>query len=313
MVPRLAEIFDEPFANPAGIPNFLVSELARREVTVALSGAGGDELFGGYNRYTYGARLLGSLTRIPRVARRLGAAAIGSVSPDTWGRLYTLTAPALPRPLRHRLPGTKLSKLGVLLHEPTPVAMYRSLLSAWPEPERVVVGGNERPGPLDSVLADGPPHAGWLDRFMLADQLTYLPDDQLAMVDRASMAASLEVRVPFLEPRIVEFAWRLAPRLKTRNGTGKWLLRQILYRRVPRELVDRPKMGLSVPIDDWLRGPLRAWADDLLAPGRLEREGVLRAAPIRAAWDAFQAGRDRTGLSLWAAIVFQAWHERWLS
>ncbi|MGH7263537.1 MAG: asparagine synthetase B family protein, partial [Candidatus Rokuibacteriota bacterium] len=312
VVPRLAEIFDEPFASPSAIPNLLVSELARRHVTVALSGAGGDELFGGYNRYTYGAELLGRLTRVPRVARRFSAAAIGSLRPETWNRLYGVAAPVLPRSLRHRLPGIKLAKLGLLLDEPTPMAMYRSLVSAWPEPERLVVAGRERPGLLARALANGPRGAHWLDRLMLADQLTYLPDDQLAMVDRASMAVSLEVRVPFLERPMIEFAWRLPARLKARNGQGKWLLRQMLYRRVPRELVDRPKMGLSVPIEAWLRGPLRGWADALLDPDRLERQGILRAGPIRDAWTAFQAGRAHTALPLWTAIVFQAWAERWL-
>jgi len=312
VVPRLAEIFDEPFASPSAIPNLLVSRLARREVTVALSGAGGDELFAGYNRYTYGARLLGSLNRVPRAARRLSAAAIGSIRPGTWDRLYGVAAPALPRPLRHRLAGTKLSKLGMLLDEPTPSAMYRSLVSAWLEPEQLVTAGREHGGLLERVLDGGLPDGDWLDRVILADQLTYLPDDQLAMVDRASMAVSLEVRVPILEPPVVEFAWRLPHRLKIRNGSGKWLLRHILYRRVPRALVDRPKMGLSVPIDEWLRGPLRAWADDLLDPTRLQQDGILRAAPIRAAWDAFQAGHH-TALPLWTALIFQAWKEHWLS
>jgi len=172
--------------------------------------------------------------------------------------------------------------------------------------------GNERPGRLEEALARDLGDGGWLGRILLADQLTYLADDQLAKIDRVSMAVSLEARVPLVDHRVVEFSWQLPRSMLRRNGESKWLLRQILYGLVPRELVDRPKMGLSIPIDRWLRGPLRTWADDLLARDRLEREGILNATPIRTAWDAFQNGRG-SGLAIWSVIVFQAWKERWLT
>ena len=189
--------------------------------------------------------------------------------------------------------------------------MYRSLLSAWQQPETIV---RDVVATVDAEPADPerPGTARLLDRMMLADQLMYLPDDLLAKVDRASMAVSLEVRAPLLDHRVVELSWRLPPSLKLRGRVGKWALRQILYRRLPRLLVDRPKMGFSVPIDGWLRGPLRQWADDFLAPDALAEGGLLDPAPIRRAWDDLQSGGWRhTGTALWAVVMFQAWKERW--
>lgn len=311
IVPRLADIFDEPFASSSAIPNFLVSELARRDVTVALSGTGGDEVFVGYNRYTYGEQFLKSAGRVPRSMRKLAAAGIQSVSSDAWDRMYGVARSLLPGHFQQAHAGGKIHKLGEMLDQDSPLSMYRSLVSSWRDPGSLVVGGREKPGRLEAVLSNGFSDAGWLERIMLADQLTYLADDQLAKIDRVSMAVSLEVRVPILDHRLVEFSWRLPRSLKRRDGTGKWLLRQILFRHVPRSLVERPKMGLSVPIDQWLRGPLRTWADELLAPERLEREGILRSAPIRAAWDDFQRGNPNA-LGIWTVIMFQAWKERWL-
>jgi asparagine synthase (glutamine-hydrolysing) len=189
--------------------------------------------------------------------------------------------------------------------------MYRSLLSAWQDPDALVVSGREPAGAEERVFANGG-GLGWIERMMLTDQLEYLPDDLLAKVDRVSMAVSLEVRVPLLDHRVVELAWRLPLRFKVRDGETKWLLRRILHRHVPAELVERPKMGFSVPIDRWLRGPLRSWGEDLLAPGRLRAAGALRVEPVRRAWERFQAGRSPAGPGLWAVLLFQAWHERWM-
>jgi asparagine synthase (glutamine-hydrolysing) len=188
--------------------------------------------------------------------------------------------------------------------------MYRSLLSAWQNPDTLVDAPREEDDENEQILDRQDP-TDLLDRMMLADQTVYLPDDLLAKIDRASMALSLEVRAPLLDHRIVEFSWRVPHRLKLRGTTGKWILRQLLYRRVPRQIVDRPKMGFSVPIDRWLRGPLRTWAGGLLAEDRIRRSGLLDPGPIVGAWRDLQEGRRQTGAALWAVIMFQAWRERW--
>ncbi|HEX6967164.1 MAG TPA: asparagine synthase (glutamine-hydrolyzing) [Gemmatimonadaceae bacterium] len=312
VVPRLAEIFDEPHADTSQIPAYLICAVARRAVTVALSGDGGDEVYGGYNRYTFGERMLQRVGRVPRPVRRSVAAGIGALSPASWDRAHRAVAPMLPSTLRHRLPGEKLHKMARVMSSDSVPHMYRSLISAWPEPEQVVRGRRGAPDAVEHML-ERRDLSRLLDRMMLSDQLTYLPDDQLAKVDRVSMAVSLEARVPLVDHRLVEFSWRLPASMKTRNGQGKWLLRQVLYRLVPREIVDRPKMGLSVPLDQWLRGPLREWAEALLSAERLEREGVLHAAPIRRAWSELLSGRSEVALGLWAVLMFQAWHERWVA
>jgi asparagine synthase (glutamine-hydrolysing) len=308
VIPRLPDMFDEPHADPSQVPTYLVCALARREVTVALSGDGGDELFAGYNRYAWGGRVLGWAERLPAGVRHLLAAGIAQVAPRDWDRLHAAASGILPQALRQRLPGDKLVKIGHVLDASGTPAMYRSLLSAWQQPERLVRGATESP---DGVLeALGDTRLPLLDRMMLCDQMTYLPDDLLTKVDRASMAVSLEARVPLLDHRVVEFSWTLPRRLKTRASQGKWILRQVLHRHVPRELVDRPKTGFSVPVDAWLRGPLKDWASDLLAPDRLARGGVLDADVVSREWQAYSAGRG-SGPGMWAVLMFQAWHERW--
>ncbi|HTR22002.1 MAG TPA: asparagine synthase (glutamine-hydrolyzing) [Gemmatimonadales bacterium] len=312
VVPRLPEMFDEPFADPSQIPTFLVCQLARRDVTVALSGDGGDELFSGYNRYSHGPRIIGQALRIPRPARRLLATAIQAVSANRWDRLYGALESVLPGGAQVRLAGTKVSKIGRLFAAEGAPQMYRSLMSAWEQPADLVTDGVEGSGVLDRVLAARAP-TGLLERMMLADQIGYLSDDLLAKVDRASMAVSLEARVPILDHRVVEFSWRLPRAWKLCDGVGKWLLRQVLYRYIPRDLVDRPKVGFSVPIDTWLLGPLRSWAEDLLAPERLGVEGVLRPEPITRAWRRFQGGDGSLALGLWAVLMLQAWQRRWVA
>ncbi len=310
VIPRLPEIFDEPLADPSQLPTFLVSQLARQHVTVALSGDGGDELFAGYNRYLYGARVLSGVNRLPRGVRRLVAAGIGSVPQPTWDRLHRVTTALLPGVANQHLPGERMHKLGNLMRAASVGDMYRALLSAWQQPDSLLVDRGAIEDPNRRILDGGQP-AHLLDRMMLADQLTYLPDDLLAKVDRASMAVSLEVRTPLLDHRVVEFSWRLAHSLKVRGGLGKWALRQVLYRRLPRHLVDRPKMGFSVPIDRWLRGPLRKWAESLLSHDELGRSGLLEPAPIIGAWRELREGRRPAGPALWAVIMFQAWRARW--
>jgi len=307
LIPRLPEIFDEPLADPSQLPTLLVSDLARRHVTVALCGDGGDELFGGYNRYVYGTRVLPRVDRIPKAIRERVAAGISTVSPVAWDRLGRV-ASFLPGTPGQRV-GERVHKLGHLMGAGSMAGMYRSLLSAWQQPETIVAdaGANED----DAIAFGGSDRAAILDRMMLSDQLTYLPDDLLAKVDRASMSVSLEVRAPLLDHRIVEFSWRLPHWFKVRGSIGKWILRQVLYRRVPKRLIDRPKMGFSVPIDRWLRGPLRTWADSLLSHEALRRDDLIDPEPVTRAWIDLQEGRCHNGTALWAILMFQAWRTRW--
>jgi asparagine synthase (glutamine-hydrolysing) len=308
LIPRLPEIFDEPLADPSQLPTLLVSQLARRHVTVALCGDGGDELFGGYNRYVYGTRVLPRVNRVPRGVRHGVAAGIGTVPATAWDRLHRCAAAVAPRMPNQRL-GERIHKLGTLMNADSVGGMYRSLLSAWQRPEELVADCCAAEDENERILnGSEPPEL--LDRMMLADQMTYLPDDLLAKMDRASMAVSLEVRAPLLDHRVVEFSWRLPPSFKLRGTFGKWLLRQVLYRRVPKDLVERPKMGFSVPIDRWLRGPLAKWADDLLSRDALEDSGLAPAAIVRA-WRDLRDGRRPAGAALWAVIMFQAWRTRW--
>lgn len=309
VIPRLAEMFDEPLADPSQIPTFLVCELARREVTVALTGDGGDELFGGYNRYIQGERLIAGFQRWPNLLRRFSASGLTSVSPQAWNRMRDTLKPVFPAAGRTRLLGEKMHKLGNLLRAESTQSMYRSLLSAWQDPEDLVVGSGA-PGSPDSAPYSETQLA-LMERMMLADQTSYLPDDLLAKVDRASMAVSLEARVPILDHRVVELSWRLPRKFKVRAGRGKWILREILYKHVPRALVDREKMGFSVPLAKWLAGPLRNWAGDLLLSG--EREGLLRSMVVRKEWDRFLAGDSTNSAGVWAVVMFRAWQDRWLT
>jgi asparagine synthase (glutamine-hydrolysing) len=310
VVPKLAQMYDEPLADPSHIPTYLVSELARRQVTVALTGDGGDELFGGYNRYTVGTRILPDAASLPGPLRRVLSRGVGAVSPEAWDRLARGVGSVIPGVGDIRLPGTKMAKLSRLLGGDDVAAMYRTLVSFWDDPCRFVIGGVERPGDFERIMGSDTP-SGLLDRMMLTDQRTYLADDLLAKVDRASMAVSLEARVPLLDHRVVEFAWRVPSGWKIRDGKGKWLLRQVLYRHVPEALVDRPKMGFSVPIETWLRGPLKGWGNDLLSSGRGRTHLDLDA--VQRAWNGFLSGRSGDGMGMWAILQYRAWEEAWLS
>jgi asparagine synthase (glutamine-hydrolysing) len=206
----------------------------------------------------------------------------------------------------------RLQKIGSFMTNASVAEMYRSLVSAWQDPDALVIGGASTVGLLEELI-ESPAPVRLVDRMMLADQVTYMVDDQLAKVDRVSMAVSMEVRVPFVDHRLVEYAWRLPAGLKIRNGQGKWPLRRILQRYVPKHIVERPKMGFSVPIDEWLRGPLRGWVEELIAPERLAREGLLEPTVVRREWDALLGGHRRGALGLWAVLMLQAWRERWSS
>jgi asparagine synthase (glutamine-hydrolysing) len=288
----------------------LVSQLTRRHVTVALSGDGGDELFGGYDRYSQAYPLWQRARRIPLAARR----ALGSIArmlpPRLYDSLLGPTAAMLGVPEYRGVLGNKVHKLAGILGEESPEGMYRRLTSHWTDPTRVVRLTHE-PDTVLSDPADWPSLVDFRHRMMALDMVSYLPNDILTKVDRASMAVGLEARVPLLDHRVAEFAWRVPISLNFRDGKGKWLLRQVLHRYVPQELVERPKMGFGIPIGAWLRGPLRQWADALLDEGRLRRETYLNPSPIRRAWLEHLAGRGNWQYLLWDVLMFQAWLERW--
>ncbi|WP_301101371.1 asparagine synthase (glutamine-hydrolyzing) [Propionivibrio sp.] len=305
VIPKLPTIYDEPFSDSSQIPTYLVAQLARERVTVALSGDGGDELFGGYSRYFLAARLWGKIELMPHALRRAVAHVIFSLSPQAWDNIYRLAAPFIPKAHRWPAPGDKLHKGATLLDAASGMGLYRGLVSHW-EPSDVVLGAAEPETPLSGR----PPSLPSLtEQMMLLDALNYLPNDILVKVDRAAMAVSLESRVPLIDHRIFEFAWRLPMHYKVRGGTGKWLLRQVLYKHVPAALVDRPKMGFGVPIDSWLRGPLREWAEELLGEERLRREGYFQPAPIRRKWKEHLSGQRNWQYHLWDVLMYQAWLE----
>ena len=301
LVPELPRIYDEPFGDSSQIPTALLSRFTRQSVTVALSGDGGDELFCGYNRYLISRRLWDGMARIPRPVRALMGSAIGSVAPSTWDRMTGLPlVPDIP------MLGAKAHKLGAMLRTPLALAdIYRGASEEWMG-EPPVRGGADAAHALLPTQAPTPE-----EQMMHWDMRGYLPDDILVKVDRASMAASLETRVPFLDHRVVEQAWRTPLEFKKQGMTGKWMLRQILYRHVPRALIERPKAGFAVPIGAWLRGPLRDWAQSLLSPAALARQPVLDAPAIRRRLAQHLAGsHDWTG-SLWGVLMFQAWAAEW--
>jgi asparagine synthase (glutamine-hydrolysing) len=306
VIPQLPAIYDEPFADSSQIPTFLVSQLARSHVTVTLSGDGGDELFCGYVRYFWGRRIWNRIGRLPYRLRALAADALRTLSPASWNTLFAGVNRVMASTAVGELTGDRVHKLASVLAVPTPDALYHGLVSHWPRPESIVYGSHE----AATALTDQTQWAGLADftqRMMYLDAVTYLPDDILVKVDRASMAVSLEARVPLLDHRVVEFAWRVPLSRKSRNEQGKWLLRQVLYRYVPQALIDRPKMGFGVPIDSWLRGPLRAWAEELLGEHRLREQGYLDPAPIRAKWAEHLSGSRNWQYWLWDILMFQAW------
>lgn len=310
VIPRLPLMYDEPFGDSSGIPTHLVARLARQQVTVALSGDGGDELFGGYNRYFWGRSIWRRIGPLPIGLRRVIGRAVTLLSPERWDRLVGIIRAALPRNLQMFALGDKLHKLARVIDVGSPDELYRRLVSQYHDPVSLVVGTGEK-----NIWADAQVltlrRQDFSERMMFHDLVGYLTDDILTKVDRAAMAVSLETRVPMLDHHVVEFAWQLPLSMKIRNeGEGKWLLRRVLDRYVPRELIDRPKMGFSIPLDSWLRGPLRDWAESLLDARRLEQEGYFHPGPIRQRWAEHLSGTRNWQYALWNVLMFQAWNER---
>lgn len=308
VIPHLHTMYCEPFSDSSQIPTFLVSQMAREHVTVALSGDGGDELFGGYNRYLSARKVWSQMQRLPRFSRQAAAGMLRSLSPSAWDRVFDLAKPLLPRDLHLATPGDKAQKLADVLSATDSQSFFHQLTSHWKDPASVVIGSREPETLL--TTPDAWPDTDCFEHWMMAmDAQSYMADDILVKVDRAAMAASLETRVPMLDHRVVELAWKMPLDFKVRNGQGKWLLRQVLYRHVPAELIERPKMGFGIPLDRWLRGSLRGWAEDLLDECRLRREGYFHPEPIRKMWKEHLSGRRNWQHHLWDILMFQSWLE----
>lgn len=305
VIPSLATMYDEPFADSSQIPTHLVSALTKQHVTVSLSGDGGDELFAGYNRYIQAKTLMRYFWAMPAGLRRSLAHLMMRVPVGIWNAVLQ----RLPVVSRYPLPGDKIHKLADVLMEDRE-EFYPRLVTHWAEPSALVPGG------VEDVISQWKGSLNvsddFTERMQYADTLTYLPDDILTKVDRASMAASLEARVPILDHRVVEFAWRLPQHFKVRDGESKWILRQVLYRYLPKDLIDRPKMGFGVPIDQWLRGPLKDWAENLLAERNLNKFGLVEPGPVRDKWQEHLSGQRNWQYLLWDILMLQAWCEEWM-
>ncbi|MEQ1779392.1 MAG: asparagine synthase (glutamine-hydrolyzing) [Nitrosomonas sp.] len=305
VIPMLGKIYDEPFADSSQIPTFLVSQMARQHVTVSLSGDAGDELFCGYNRYAL-ADIWGRIEKVPFGVRRMAGHLVKSVAPSTWDAFFRLAANFATLPVNM---SEKLEKLATRLVSVDGVnALYYSLVSEIDHPEQVVMGAKEPATWLteigmNSSFADPKLH------MMFMDAMTYLSDDILVKVDRAAMANSLETRVPLLDHRVVEMAWSLPMAMKVRDGKSKWILRQVLYQYVPKNLIERPKAGFAIPLGDWLRGPLRDWVEALLDETRLQQEGFFNVEYIRTKWQAHLEERRNHSTFLWNILMFQVWLE----
>jgi asparagine synthase (glutamine-hydrolysing) len=308
VVPELPRIFDEPFADSSQVPTYLVSEMARRDVVVCLSGDGGDEMFGGYNRYLWVDGIARRAGAAPGPLRALAAAALTSLSPQTWDGLFRRFDAVLPAKMRQRNPGDKLHKMAAVLSAGGPAEIYQGLVGHW-RPGDGVVPGATPPATIVETPQQWPDLPGFTEQMMHLDGVSYMPDDILTKVDRASMAVSLEARVPLLDHRVVEFAWTLPLALKTGGGVAKRTLRNVLYRHVPKDLIERPKMGFALPIHDWLRGPLRDWAEALLDEKRLREGGFFAAGAVREKWRQHLSGQRNWQHHLWDVLMFQAWLE----
>lgn len=307
VIPLLPQLYDEPFSDSSQIPTYLVSQLARRDVTVSLSGDGGDELFGGYNRYLWATKIWSSAKWLPQGMRSRLAHMIQDISPSAWAGGVHKMSRVLPAV--GKLPNAvhKVYRFAEILQVRRSEEIYFDIVSHWKDPQSIVINSHEPKVLAASWDEEGNP-ARFIEQMMYLDLMTYLPDDILAKVDRASMGVSLETRVPFVDDHeVMEFAWKLPLSMKIKNGEGKWILRKVLSRYVPKEKIDRPKMGFGVPIDSWLRGPLREWSEELLNEDRIRRENYFDPTPIRRMWLQHLSGQENHQYCLWDVLMFQAW------
>jgi asparagine synthase (glutamine-hydrolysing) len=305
LIPQLPGYYDEPFADVSQIPTLLVSALAKQNVTVALSGDGGDELFAGYNRHQWAPKLLHKMQYFPEVIRKALAVLIESASPSGWDYFFKIIDPFLPRQLRVRHPGEKIHKIAILLKQSGERELYATLVRIWPNPIPLLNGNSH--DLVDDHKELWNLGGNFTERMTHLDTVTYLPDDILTKVDRAAMANSLETRVPLLDHRIVEFAAQLPLSMKIHQGTGKWILRELLDRYVPRNLIERPKSGFGIPVGEWLKGPLQEWAEDLLSEQKLKNGGYFDVKQVRKVWEQHSSGKKNQQYQLWSVLMFQAW------
>jgi len=311
VIPKLPDIYDEPFADSSQIPTLLVSQLARKYVTAILSGDGGDELFAGYNRYYWANSIWNTTKILPSFVKSSVTGLLKGISPQRWDKLFNRFGFLFPDAFKQRFPGDRLHKLVDLLESSYLEDIYLMLISHWKKPTDIVLSSREPKTVLHGDgIKDNIPN--FIDRMMFFDLMTYLPDDGLVKVNKASTAARLKARTPMLDYRVVEFSKRLPLSFKIKNKKSKWILRKILYKYVPQKFIERPKMGFGVPMGDWLRGPLRDWAEELLNKQNLENDGFLNPEPIHRLWREHLSGSRNWQYHLWDVLMFQAWKARWM-
>ncbi|MBL4601818.1 MAG: asparagine synthase (glutamine-hydrolyzing) [Emcibacteraceae bacterium] len=306
VISKLAKLYDEPFADSSQIPTYLVSKMAKEHVTVSLSGDAGDELFCGYNRYVMTHNLWAKLSKIPRPIRSLCAFFMTLVSVKTWNNINKI----IPTKFKMANLGDKMHKAANVLTTKTVSELYKGLVSTWNKPDEIVINSKEPLTALNDPKRT-PNLTNDVEKMMAIDTISYLPDDILAKVDRASMGVSLEGRIPFLNHKVVEFAWTLPLEYKLRGGITKWCLKEVLYKHVPKSIMERPKMGFGVPIDEWLRGPLKEWAEKLIDESRLKKEGFFEPKIIQKVWQEHQSGKRNWQHKIWAILMFQLWYEEY--
>jgi len=311
IIPLLPYIYDEPFADSSQIPTCVLSKLTRQYVTVSLSGDGGDELFCGYDRYTWGNEIWRKMGWMPSWMKMFLRTLLISVSPLSWDYLFDKMSQFLPMVLKTSRPGDRVHKLAEALVFDNRSNLYHWLVSHWRDPLSLVKEITKEPATAFNTKENQPSLKNFIQEMQFLDLITYLPDDILTKVDRASMAVALEARVPLLDHRVVEFAWRLPLSFKLQNGTGKWILRKVLNKYVPEKLFERPKMGFGIPIDSWLRGPLKGWAEDLLSQDRLKREGYLNQEMVGLKWQEHLSGKRNWQYLLWDVLMWESWLETW--
>lgn len=308
VIPKLSTLYCEPFADSSQIPTFLVSSLARQHVTVSLSGDGGDELFCGYNRYIFAKKLWKGLNITPLVLRKLFSGGVNNISAAKWNKAFNIVDKITPSKFNGISLGLKLQKGAIAISSKDLPDLYQRLVSCFQNPSMVVIGENQK----ENIFFEGVKNLDDIDdiqKMMLIDSISYLPDDILVKVDRAAMGVSLETRVPFLDHNIFEFAAKIPLSMKLRNGTGKSILREVLYKYVPKKIIERPKMGFGIPISDWLRGPLRDWAEELLNEPLLKSQGFFHSDVVRKIWNEHLNGTRNWESQLWTVLMFQAWLE----